>query len=242
MSRTRLLSDHVTIRCPACGASEMADPAVLADAPTIVCRNCGETWPIGQRRTRRPAFSTTGTHAHTGTALIEAERRPLVTFSDGAEKAWAAKIEGDILPEPSRRPLAPGRHGVAMAGAGGNRSSSAVLIARPRGGGRGASRPCRALRSGRAAGQSGRPRDRGRGGRARNERRGADGHRARKDPQSRRRAASRRRALVDRRSRRAGGARRLARLQSAAARSSRPARPRRSCWSSRSRPKARPIS
>lgn len=99
---TDAASDHVTIRCPACGASEAADPAVLADAPTIVCRNCGETWPVGQRRRRR-ALSATAGEARAGTALIEAERRPLITFSDGAEKAWAAKIDGDILPEAPRQ-------------------------------------------------------------------------------------------------------------------------------------------
>jgi hypothetical protein len=70
---------------------------VLADSPMIVCRNCGETWPVAPRRTKRPAFATTQHDPRP--ALIEAERRPLITFSDGAEKAWAAKIEGDILPE-----------------------------------------------------------------------------------------------------------------------------------------------
>jgi hypothetical protein len=72
---------------------------VLADSPMIVCRNCGETWPVSPRRTRRPAFPTTEHDPRPVSALIEAERRPLITFSDGAQKAWAAKIEGDVLPE-----------------------------------------------------------------------------------------------------------------------------------------------
>jgi hypothetical protein len=40
--------------------------------------------------------------------LVEAERRPLVTYSDGADRAWARKMEGDILPEtrePRRLPM-----------------------------------------------------------------------------------------------------------------------------------------
>lgn len=39
--------------------------------------------------------------------LIEAERRPLVTYSDGSEQAWAAKIAGDYWPEPERRSRVP---------------------------------------------------------------------------------------------------------------------------------------
>jgi hypothetical protein len=99
-------ADCVLIECPACGASESADPAMLADAPTIVCRNCGHTWPSAPKRRRR---SLALVDAPAGRELIDAERRPLVTFSDGAEKAWALKVEGDILPEqppePRRAPL-----------------------------------------------------------------------------------------------------------------------------------------
>jgi hypothetical protein len=94
-------ADRILLECPACGASEMADPAVLCDAPTIVCRNCGETWPSAEKRRRRvlpPAPSTSATD------VVDAERRPLVTFSDGAEKAWARKIEGDVLPEQAPEP------------------------------------------------------------------------------------------------------------------------------------------
>jgi hypothetical protein len=32
--------------------------------------------------------------------MIDAERRPLVSYSDGADKAWATKVEGDYWPEP----------------------------------------------------------------------------------------------------------------------------------------------
>jgi hypothetical protein len=105
-------SDHVVIRCPACGASEAADAAVLSDAPMIVCRNCGETWPAEPRRTRRePLFDSAPPAVAPAREIVEAERRPLVTFSEGVEKAWAAKIEADVLPEEPRRrryPLAIG--------------------------------------------------------------------------------------------------------------------------------------
>jgi hypothetical protein len=97
-------SDHVLIRCPACGATESADAAVLSDAPMIVCRNCGETWPAMPPRTRRdPIFDTPAPVAAHEREIVEAERRPLVTFSEGVEKAWAAKIEADVLPETPRQ-------------------------------------------------------------------------------------------------------------------------------------------
>jgi len=95
-------SNHVVIICPACGASESAEPEVLADAPTIVCRECGETWPSAPRRTVRRLDLVRETEAQVKSNLEEAERRPLVTYSDGAERAWAAKVEGDYWPEPPR--------------------------------------------------------------------------------------------------------------------------------------------
>jgi hypothetical protein len=97
------VSNQVVIKCPACGACESADPVVLADAPTIVCRECGETWPSVPKRTKRRMNILPATADDGDSAVIEASRRPLVTFSDGAEKAWAAKIEGDYWPEPPRR-------------------------------------------------------------------------------------------------------------------------------------------
>jgi hypothetical protein len=108
------LPDQVVIQCPACGAAESTDPAVLVDAPMIVCRNCGETWPAQPRRTRRRGLpgiklpEPLDPHA-----VEEAERMPLVTYSDGADKAWARKMEGDILPdEPPESP----RRAIASAG------------------------------------------------------------------------------------------------------------------------------
>jgi hypothetical protein len=95
-------ADPVLIRCPACGASETADPAVLTDAPMIVCRNCGETWPAGPRRTTGRSLVAVGSSAGRR-RLLEAERRPLVAYSAGADDAWAAKMAGDVDVAPSRR-------------------------------------------------------------------------------------------------------------------------------------------
>jgi hypothetical protein len=93
-------ADPVLIRCPACGASEEAEPAALADAPTIVCRECGETWPSAPNRMRRALLAKRDMPEP---ALLEAERRPLVGYSAGVSDAWAAKVAGDVLPEPPRR-------------------------------------------------------------------------------------------------------------------------------------------
>jgi hypothetical protein len=96
--------DHVMIQCPACGASEAADPAVLADAPMIVCRECGETWPVSpRRRARRAPAPEDGASSH----VIDAERRPLIAFSSGVGQAWAAKMEGDVLPAPPKHSRVP---------------------------------------------------------------------------------------------------------------------------------------
>ncbi len=92
--------DRVLITCPACGASESTDAAVIADAPMIVCRECGGTWPAAPRRTKR---RTPVAVSAPNSALVEAERRPFVRYSDGSDKAWIAKMEGDILPETARR-------------------------------------------------------------------------------------------------------------------------------------------
>lgn len=97
------ISDHVVIECPACGASEAADPAVLADDPDMVCRECGETWPSAPKRTKRRMMLIESAEADPGDDVIDAERRPLVTYSDGADKAWAAKMAGDYWPEPPRQ-------------------------------------------------------------------------------------------------------------------------------------------
>ena len=99
-------ADPVLIRCPACGASETADPAVLTDGPMIVCRYCGETWPAAPSRT--PSRSLVAVEGSAGRRrLLEAERRPLVAYSAGADGAWAAKMAGDVDAAPSRRSRLP---------------------------------------------------------------------------------------------------------------------------------------
>jgi hypothetical protein len=96
---------HVIITCAECGASEMADAEVLSGAPTIVCRNCGETWPAPGRAAAQNTADGSALALWSGSASswqgsrsIEAARRPLVTFHDKADDAWAAKIEADRDP------------------------------------------------------------------------------------------------------------------------------------------------
>lgn len=96
-------SDHVVIQCPKCGASESAEPGVLTDAPTIVCRECGETWPAQPPRRPRNIDLVLQTRSRVNRDIVDAEHRPLVTYSDGAESAWAAKAAGDYWPEPPRQ-------------------------------------------------------------------------------------------------------------------------------------------
>lgn len=69
----------------------------------IVCRECGKTWPSTPKRTRRHIDLVGETKASLESKIVEAEHRPLVTYSDGAEAAWAAKVEGDYWPEPPRQ-------------------------------------------------------------------------------------------------------------------------------------------
>ena len=76
---------------------------MLADAAVIVCANCGET-PAAEtgddtlisevmvRPLRPPVLSNVD--------LIDAVRRPLVTYTDGKSDAWAAKLQADRLPPP----------------------------------------------------------------------------------------------------------------------------------------------
>jgi hypothetical protein len=97
--------DQVLIQCPACGATEAADAAVLADSPTIVCRKCGETWPTLPRRRKRRIAA--GGNEGAASPVVDAERRPLVTFSGRPGQAWAAKMEGDVVTAPIRSPRAP---------------------------------------------------------------------------------------------------------------------------------------
>jgi hypothetical protein len=102
LSKTEpLMADQIMLKCPACGACETAAAADLADRPLIVCRECGETWPV--RGGRKPAERRKAPLARTAPTLIDAERRPLVSYSDPvADNAWKAKMEGDYWPEPQR--------------------------------------------------------------------------------------------------------------------------------------------
>jgi len=109
------ISDHVVIQCPMCGASESAEPQVLAGHPTIVCRECGETWPSAPPRAKRRTDLVRQSEPRMGNQDVEAERRPLVTYSDGAEGAWAAKVAGDCWPEPPRRRRLPMASGAVAA-------------------------------------------------------------------------------------------------------------------------------
>ena len=93
--------DPVTIPCPICGASETASHSRLAGAPGIVCRNCGETWPVFATGTKRRDADNRDRPGAAATTL-DAVRRPLVTYSAGEGRAWAAKAEADRVPEPRR--------------------------------------------------------------------------------------------------------------------------------------------
>ena len=71
--------------------------------PTIVCRECGETWPAGAPRPRRAAksFDRRPRRLRRRASIIEAEKRPLVTYSDGAERPGRQRSRATI--GPSRR-------------------------------------------------------------------------------------------------------------------------------------------
>ncbi len=95
--------DHVVIQCPKCGASESAEPAVLTDAPMIVCRECGDTWPAAPRRRIRRIDLVGQTRERLASNVVEAEHRPLVTYTGGEKTAWSAKLEGDYYPPPPQQ-------------------------------------------------------------------------------------------------------------------------------------------
>jgi hypothetical protein len=97
----RAISDHVVVQCPACGACESVEAQALADRPAMVCRECGETWPAGGMQPDwlpRPPKKQEALGP-----LLVAERKPLVTYTDAADSAWKAKIEGDYWPEEAPR-------------------------------------------------------------------------------------------------------------------------------------------
>lgn len=121
------LPGHVIITCAECGASEIAEAGILAGAPTIVCANCGETWPApgnpaapaapetpeesaGEAGSRALSLWSGAAREWPASRSLEAMRQPFVTY-EGAngptERAWAAKIEADRDPPvvvPSRIP------------------------------------------------------------------------------------------------------------------------------------------
>ena len=118
-------SEHIVVECPACGAYESADPSALLQHPTMVCRECGETWPVEEmearhsralaqklapprradapRRDETPRRKAKPRRAD----VIVAEKRPLITYSDAKDDAWAGKIAGDYWPEPQRHSRIP---------------------------------------------------------------------------------------------------------------------------------------
>lgn len=100
------MSDYVVIECPGCGAREDADPVLLSETRRIVCRNCGDTWPAAPERRKRRGAAGAEAPIH-DPELLQAERRPLVTYSGGPDKAWAAKVEGDVWPAPPQRSRIP---------------------------------------------------------------------------------------------------------------------------------------
>ncbi len=97
-------SEQIVIQCPACGAAESADAGMLAGSPTIVCRECGETWPVAPPAppVRRRKIRKKAKRRRPSTEIIVAEKRALVSYSNSADTAWKAKIEGDYWPEPPR--------------------------------------------------------------------------------------------------------------------------------------------
>jgi hypothetical protein len=96
----RAISEHVVVQCPACNACESVEASALADRRAIVCRECGETWPAGGIG---PKGAGRVLRRRDSPPVLVAERQPLITYSDTADRAWQAKIEGDYWPEPPRQ-------------------------------------------------------------------------------------------------------------------------------------------
>ncbi len=100
-------SDRVVVHCPACGACESVEFRTLSNRPAMVCRECGETWPAGGLRPRGPTKAAR--KPEPTETVLTAERRPLITYTDTADHAWKAKVEGDywppVPPRPRRLPM-----------------------------------------------------------------------------------------------------------------------------------------
>ncbi len=94
-----------TIKCPACGARG-ATEAEEGLSQRMVCRECGETWPL-PRHTAKLTKRDQRRELNLSPPVIEAERQPLVTYSNTTDNAWAAKIAGDYWPEPPRHSRLP---------------------------------------------------------------------------------------------------------------------------------------
>lgn len=99
----------VVLQCPACGTPEPVSAGAIADRRIhmIVCRNCGETWPA-----RAPDASVPADRAATADGsvapILDAVRRPLVSYAGGRSDPWSAMLAADS------RPIAtPRRHGLA---------------------------------------------------------------------------------------------------------------------------------
>ena len=104
------VSDLVILKCPSCSAAEPIEAAIMAEGMQIVvCRRCGETWSA-----RNEDYAATGRNAKAEQAgrslvwsdarLIDAVRRPLVSYDNGSQDAWAARIAADRAPAPVRSP------------------------------------------------------------------------------------------------------------------------------------------
>ena len=79
----------------------------------MVCRECGETWPVEEMEARHSralaqklAPPRRGDTPRRGEVIV-AEKRPLVTYTDPRDDAWAGKIAGDYWPEPPRHSRIP---------------------------------------------------------------------------------------------------------------------------------------
>ena len=108
-----LVSDLVILKCPACGAAEPIEAAIMAEGTQIVvCRRCGETWPA--RSVENVAAGPIGNAEQAGRSLvwsdaklIDAVRRPLTSYDNGSQDAWAERIAADRTParSPAARPF-----------------------------------------------------------------------------------------------------------------------------------------
>lgn len=97
---------HVILRCPSCGAQDAVLAEAIDDEPSIVCRNCGETWPASNPLSLKsvsPApYNSRRSIVWSDAEVIDAVRRPLVSYSGGDDSVWTARMLADAAP-PARR-------------------------------------------------------------------------------------------------------------------------------------------